>query len=435
MAGFFDRIKENFTKFAAGTDDLSALTPEQQKLLRRQAMGRLGASLYQNGDFGAGMEAQAKAAAEQRAQMQAEAMQRQRQSVFGNIMGGGEQASPQSPLTPEQQAIVATPRLLASPETRSQQAGIAAQQAQAPQPAAAQGGIPADLRDRLKRGVLELQAIGDLDGAKQLLDYAKQFAPLETWFAPTEYTDRETGETRLSQFSNLGSRQLTDTLAAEPDSAQIVRIGMRDPAFRAARLEDRAAGATNVSVTNSPGNYGLREIAKMDAGRLNAMQTALGDSARALPGLQAAYEALSRNDTGALAAAILPIQRFINPGAPEVADASVAASGIITSVLAKLKGVGGNDTEKEMQRILDTEPNWANNPEANRRLFALAIRGLQELQQDVTSAENVFYDQGSLRGWRPTAFSGLNTFQQDVAGAQPGAQPTSRYANIPGFRP
>lgn len=424
MAGFFDRLKERFTQNAAGTADISQLSEEQQKLLRRQYIGRLGSSLAQTGDFGAGMAEQAKFAEQQRAQMQAEAMQRQRQSVFGNIMGGGEQASPQSPLTPEQQALVATPRPLASPETRSQQAGIAAQQAQAPQPAAAQGGIPADLRDRLKRGVLELQALGDTDGAKQLLEYAKQFAPLETWFAPTEYFDPETKQTRLSQFSNLGSRQLTDTQAAPTDKVQSLIAMQQDPTLFQMEGALRAQGAPR-NTFHAP-NLAAAEMVKLDSKRLDAIRTEANQAVASLPSVRSAYDALKGQNTGALQNAMVPLIRMVNPGADIAQAQTIAAAGMTPQLLVQLAGIGGSDTVREVELMLANLPSTANPWETNAMLFEVILQGAERKVADAQAAEQLFYDQGgSLRGFQPQGNIMLDAFrqqfEQDRAPSQPGS--------------
>jgi hypothetical protein len=429
MAGFFDRMKERFTQYAAGTTDLSNLSEEQQKLLRRQAIGRLGASLYQTGDFGAAMQQQEAMNLKQQEAAQAEAARRRAQEIWGG-----------SPLTPQQQTLaspvgVAQPRSGQPAAAAAPQGGASAGNAPAPAPANVSpqqaGALAQDAgakRAYYERVAQQFAAIGDREQAQLALDMAKQFAAQEEYFAPM--AAMVGGREVLIQGSKGGGVNVLDATPTYTDTVRTqIQFGENPDAY-ARWLAGKNAGASRVSVTNAPANRGLSTKAELDAKRLDAMETTLSDVSRTIPNMEAAFTALSRNDTGAFSAAILPLQRLLNPDSPAVADASVAAAGVITSVLGKLKAVGGNDTEKEMERIMATEPNWQNNPEANRRLFELALTGMRQLAEDVRSAQRIFYapeTAGTLRGWEPRAITNIGGFEQRVFGDNT-QQPTSRRA-------
>ncbi|MFN7829804.1 MAG: hypothetical protein ACK5NX_01240 [Armatimonadota bacterium] len=384
MAGIFDRLKDRFTQYAAGTADTSALSEEQAKLLRRQAIGRLGASLYRDGDFGAGMEAQAKVNADRLAQEQERLMREQAQGLWQGLGGTGPQQAPQ--LNPEQQRIMQTPRLLANPQTQVQQASIASQQAQAPQ----QPTSPTpDMRAALQQRIALAQSQGRDDVAEAMLEYAKQFAPLEEWFAPTEYTDPATGQTRLGQFSKLGNQRLTDVQAAEPDSAQIVRIGMRDPAFQAARLADRAAGATRLSVSNVPANVWDREFAKGDAGNYQTIQAEGVSAVQSLRALDALQPILQRNPTGVIPGLIAQAGRLVGT---EVGTDLEAAEALIVprvAAMASAFGTGNGFTDKDREFLVNAQPGFFKTPEGNAILFRfLRAQELARVQRAQSAREH-----------------------------------------------
>lgn len=436
MAGFFDRLKERFTQNAAGTTDLSHLSEEQQKLLRRQFIGRLGTSLAQTGDFGAGMEAQAKIAAEQRAQMQAQAEQQRLSQIWNGPSGAAQGA----PLNASQAQIVdpQTPELLRAPQRAPSVQPLPGQGAGAgpsisPQQAVAAVQDAASKRAYYENVARQLMAEGRREDAQAAMEMAKEFAAREEYFTPM--AARINGQEVLIQGSKSGGMNV---LPAAPNYTDTVRTQEQfagRPDLYAQWLAGKEAGATRVDARQVGPDAVRVKMFEMDADRVRGMKEQLDSSLRLLPGLEMAFEAANRNDTGALEAALLPIQRYLNPDAQAVVDAPLLAAGVINSVLNKLGLVGGSDTEREMLELKATEPNWANNPETNRRMFALALRAMRELAEDVRSAENTLYDQGTLRNWRPTTYRGLDDLlrrvnapagPQDAAGARPGSI-ASRY--------
>lgn len=420
--GFFDRMKTRFTQNAAGTTDLSNLTEEQQKLLRRQFIGRLGSSLAQTGDFGAGMEAQAEAAKGMQAQMAAEQQRRAMAERWGGLNPSQGQLVQPGGVAPPQ-----APRLL-NPASTNPQPGVPA--AQAPAQAASPAGgsqMPTPqqavvaLRDasaqraQYENIFREAMASGNESEAKMALDAANAFAAREEYFAPI--AAQVGGREVLIQGSKSGGMNVLNAAPTFTDTVRTQEQFAQRPDLYAQWLQGKLAGATRVDARTIGPNAIQAEMFKMDSERLKGMKTQLDSSLRLLPGIEMAFEAADRNDTGALQAALLPIQRYLNPDAQAVTDAPLLAAGVINSVLTKLGQVGGSDTEREMLELKATEPNWANNPETNRRMFALALRAMRELEQDVASAENTLYDTGSLRGWRPTAYRGLSTLSDRVEGS------------------
>lgn len=418
--GFFDRLKTRFTQNAAGTTDLSNLTEEQQKLLRRQFIGRLGSSLAQTGDFGAGMEAQAEAAKGMQAQMTAEQQRREVANILnpqqGQLVQPGGVAPPQAP------------RLL-NPASRNPQPGVPAAQAPAQAASPAGGGAQqpspqqavgivqdaAAQRERYRQLAEYYMVGGNREMAKQATDMANAFAAREEYFAPI--AAQVGGREVLIQGSKSGGMNVLNAAPTFTDTVRTQEQFAQRPDLYAQWLQGKMAGATRVDARTIGPDAIRTEMFKMDSERLKGLKTQLDSSLRLLPGIEMAFEAADRNDTGALQAALLPIQRYLNPDAQAVTDAPLLAAGVINSVLNKLGQVGGSDTEREMLELKATEPNWANEPETNRRMFALALRAMRELEQDVVSAENTLYDTGSLRGWRPTAYRGLGTLSDRVEGS------------------
>jgi hypothetical protein len=419
MAGIFDRLKDRFTQYAAGTADTSALSEEQAKLLRRQAIGRLGASLYRDGDFGAGMEAQAKVNADRLAQEQERLMREQAQGLWQGIAGGtGPQQAPQ--LNPEQQRIMQTPRLIANPQTQMQQASIASQQAQ---PAQASGPTP-DMRAALQQRIALAQSQGRDDVAEAMLEYAKQFAPLEEWFAPTEYLDPTSGQTRLGQFSKFGNQRLTDVQASPTDKIQSLRAMQQDPSLYQMEGQLRALGA-NRSVVNMPFERAFdQKLGTAQAEMLSGWQQQAAAAQDTLVQLSDLEQLLSQAQaqTGATPQLIAQIGRYV--GAPNASTLEAVQSAAMPFVLSRMQQLGGGDSNEEMRAIRDSLPGFGISPQANEIILGAMRRAAQRSIQNYQAAEQYAQTPGNigLRGYVPLYNVTLPSAEQDApAGARPGS--------------
>ncbi len=426
MAGFFDRVKERFTQNAAGTTDLSQLSEAQQQLLRRQFIGRLGTSLAQTGDFGAGMAEQASIADQQRAQMQAEALQRRRAGVFDAMLGaGGEPA----PVRNEAQASLAAPALLRAPQqspAAPQVEGAAPTGGGAPVQSRAAEGVPPDLREKLKRGVLELQALGDTAGAKQLLDYAKQFAPLETWFAPTEYFDPVTRETRLGQFSNMGGRQLTDTQAAPTEKVRSLQAMQQDPTLFGMEAQLRQLGASR-SVVNMPFERAFdSKLGAEQAKMLSGWQQQAVTAQDTLAQLGELENLLSQARTGATPEIIAQIGRYV--GAPSASTLEAVQAAATPFVLSRMQQLGGGDSNEELRAIRASLPGFGISPQANEIILGAMRRAAQRAIQNYQDADSYARTPGNigLRGYIPLVRPVQDFGEQDAPPADARAVNASR---------
>ena len=416
MAGIFDRLKERFTQNAAGTTDLSSLSEDQQKLLRRQYIGRLGSSLAQTGDFGAGMEAQAKDAQARQAQM----LEQQQRAEVANIWGNG------SPLNDAQRQL---PGVSAPPPPTLSQG--AAPQGAAPQQRAAALNDASQKRAYYENVARQLAAAGRGKEAEFALDMAKLFAARETFFAPT--SGIVNGEERMFQASDAGGMQILDAAPLATDTTRTARqLGADLEALRT-HLAIQNAGADRSSTTVLGPDAAAAAMIDIDAKRLEAYRNDASQAVNALPSVQSAYNALRNQDTGALQNALVPLIRFVNPGSDLAQAQTVAAAGMTPQLLAQLAGIGGSDTVREVELMLANLPSTANPAETNMKLFEVILAGTQRRITDAQNAERVFYDQGgSLRGFVPQGNSQFdifnNQFQQDRARQQtPG---TSRRAGL-----
>lgn len=433
--GFFGRIKNNFTQYAAGTDDLSQLSETQQKLLRREALGRLGASLYRNGDFGDAMQQQGEINAKRLEQMQAEALRRQRLGYFD---------APQE-LTPEQARIAApmpapqAPRLLQQASANTQPGVQAAQGPQRAVPAASAAvQRPVPPREQFVGAIQRAVRSGDMDHAEALRKQVDTLFPMEK-FTARDMLDAS-GRRVVGMVGDQGTTRSTDYAPMPVAKTQELQ-DLADPELFARRLAIENAGATRVDTTIY-GERGLSEASKRDGARLDTMRQQLSDVLAIAPQLQAAEEALMGNDTGALQGAVMEVARYLAPNSEAVSDYNTATALVVDTALQKLKGVGGNDTEKEMERIMRAVPNWRQDQATLRRLFDLSRQGLRDIINDVNSAEEAFYApgpyQGTLYNWRPTSMGRAAAWAEQPAAGEPprgGAGGGSRYFQIPGFEP
>lgn len=395
--GFFDRLKTRFTQNAAGTTDLSNLTEEQQKLLRRQFIGRLGTSLAQTGDFGAGMEAQTKAAAEQRAAMQAEAQQRAARELWSGLNGA------QATLAaPGGVAAPAPPQLL-NPASANPQPGVPSAQTQASRP---QAGAPAasqitpDMRTALAERITRAYAMGQPQVAEAMMKYAEQFAPREEWFAPTaaRVGDREV----LIQASKFGGERQLEAQPALTDTVRtMIQFGENPEAYQR-RLAERAAGASRMTV-NQPferafdstlGAEQAKQLGQYQQQAIAAVETKqqLGELRNLLSGVQ----------TGATPAALAEIGRFF--GAENASTLEAVQSAAMPFVLARMQQLGGGDSNEEMRAIRNSLPNFGITPQANEIILGALERAAQRAVENYQQAEAFAQTPGNigLRGFIPT---------------------------------
>lgn len=433
MAGFFDRMKERFTQYAAGTTDLSGLSEDQQKLLRRQAIGRLGASLYRDGDFGAAMaqqeEINAKRNAEQAALAQrkqiAEILSPQQQALVGQAPSV---AAPQAPTLLRAPGSAGAPGAYGS-QDRVPQPSASAQPGQQPTPQQA-GALAQEAgaqRARYQRLAEFYHAQGNVEGAKSAIDMANAFAAREEYFTPM--AAMVDGREVLIQGSKSGN---VNVLGATPTYTDTVRTAIQfgqEPEAFARHLQSKNAGA-NRTLIQGP-DAARAAMVKHDAKRLDAIRAEASQAVAALPGFRSAYEALNSTDTGALQNALVPLIRFVNPGADIAQAQTIAAAGMTPMLLAQLAGIGGSDTVREVELMLANLPSTANPQETNRKLFEVIISGIERKISDARNAEQLFYDQGgSLRGFESRGNVDFdifrNQFQQD--GARAGGAPSRRAA-------
>lgn len=427
MAGFFDRMKERFTQYAAGTTDLSGLSEDQQKLLRRQAIGRLGASLYRDGDFGAAMAQQEEINAQRIKDDAARRLQEERARILGGVMG-------QSPLTPDQQRLVGpslqAPAMLRAPGTAGAPAPYGQPEAQAaptqqPQPSA----VPTDLRARFQQGVIQLQQLGDTEGAKLLLEQAKQFAPLEEWFAPTEYTDPATGETRLGQFSKFGNQRLTEIQAAAPDTIQSLRAMQKDPTLFAAEAALREAGATRMPAQPFESAFS-KTLGAEQAKQFQGYATQAVAAQETLQQLSDLRTLLSKAQTGATPEVLASIGRYFGTENASTLEAVRAAA--MPFILSRMQQLGGGDSNEELRAIRDALPGFGISPRANDIILGSLERQAQRAIGNYQQAVQFIQVPGNrgLTGFLPTVRL------PSQFGAEPPPQAGgSAFNNIPGFEP
>ncbi|MFN7882031.1 MAG: hypothetical protein ACK5PF_03320, partial [bacterium] len=404
--GFFDRLKTRFTQNAAGTTDLSNLTEEQQKLLRRQFIGRLGTSLSQTGDFGAGMDAQANAAAEQRAAMQAETLMQQRRGYFDAPAG----------LNPNQGALmqpggVAPPRLL-NPASTNPQPGVPAAQApaQAASPAVQQPQQAIPPREQFIGAIQRAVRGGDMEYAEGLRKQVDTLFPTEK-FTAKDMLDAN-GRRVVGLVGDQGTTRST-SYAPMPVARTQELQDLADPELFARRLAIENAGADRSSTTVLGPDAAAAAMIKIDANRLETLRNEAAQAVAALPSVQSAYEALRGQDTGAFQNALIPLIRYVNPGADLVQAQTIAAAGMTPQLLTQLAGIGGSDTVREVELMLASLPSTANREAVNRKLFEVILAGTQRKIADAQNAESLFYDQGgSLRGFTPQGNIQFDAFQR-----------------------
>lgn len=389
--GFFDRMKTRFTQNAAGTTDLSNLTEEQQKLLRRQFIGRLGSSLAQTGDFGAGMEAQAEAAKGMQAQMQAEALRRQRAGYFDGP----------SALNPDQGALVqpggvappAAPRLL-NPASTNPQPGVPAAQApaQAASPAVQQSVPP---REQFVGAIQRAVRKNDLEYAESLRKQVDTLFPMEK-FTAKDMVDAS-GRRVVGMVGDQGTTRSTDYSPMPVARTQELQ-DLADPELFARRLAIENASATRVSTTLMPGET---EQQKLDANFLygsgGLREQALG-AQQTLATLGNLESVLNSADTGATQEVLARIGTFF--GTEAGADLQATKQSLGPIILANIKQLGVNPSNADLTFLQAGMPGFGSDARANAVGLRLLRQAAEARFQTFREAEKFYHGNNrSLTGY------------------------------------
>ena len=407
--GFFGRIKNNFTQYAAGTDDLSQLSETQQKLLRREALGRLGASLYRNGDFGEAMQQQGEINAKRLEQMQAAEQARAMQERW-------------SALNPNQGALVQpggvappqAPRLLQS-ASANPQPGVPAARGAAPAQAAGPAGGSAmptpqqaatALRDasaqrqRYEMIFQQAMAANRPDEAKMALDAANAFAAQEEYFAPI--AAQVNGREVLVQASKTGGERYLDAAPAYTDTVRtMIQFGENPEAYQR-RLAERAAGASRMTV-NTPFESAFdKTLGTEQAKQMQGFATQAAAATETIQQLGDLRQLLSGVRTGATPELLAQIGRYFGTENATTLEAVRAAA--MPFVLSRMQQLGGGDSNEELRAIRDALPNFGITPEANEIILGSLERQAQRSIGNYQQALQFIQTPGNrgLTGFIPT---------------------------------
>lgn len=408
--GFFGRIKNNFTQYAAGTDDLSQLSETQQKLLRREALGRLGASLYRNGDFGEAMQQQGEINAKRLEQRQAEEQARRiseawtpEQSIIASPGGVG---APQVPtlLNPAStNAAPGQPRQLPAQQPAQQPAAAPASASQ-PGMTAGTGGDLISARAYYEGVGRRLAAIGQREHAQLALDMAKHYAPNEK-ISYQEVLGAD-GRPRLLQTGEYGTMRETNYRPRETAEIEQARTYLGEPELLGPELRLRAAGATRVDARSMPTNVWDREFAAGDAQRFGELRKDAEAAAGAISSLDALNDVLSSTQTGVVPGLIATASRVFGGDAGASLEQAEAYVVPLVAAEARAFGTGNGFTDKDREFLVNAQPGMFKTKEANEALYrflrARAIRRVQRYQ----SANAHRRQYGNTMDWEDPMFGG-----------------------------